>query len=192
MQYKKSERAGFALGVFPGNLLPPESFNASFKRPRRIQPVSLGTSHQGTRGTDPPHHSSPTTTNIMSHDHLLHTPITEPIDPQLVAEITSHPPWVSIPGTFNTRDLGGSVKPGFIFRSGTLENVREEGLERIRELGIGVVVDLRSGRERREDPEIEFGEGVEGVWFEEGEGEGEKRGETSVSCSEVLMARMGY
>jgi protein-tyrosine phosphatase len=127
----------------------------------------------------------------MSHDHLLHTPITNPIDPQLVAEITSHPPWVSIPGTFNSRDLGGSVKPGFIYRSGTLENVRDEGLERMRELRIGVVVDLRSGRERARDPESEIWRAFEGIWFEEGEGEGEKRGETSVSCLEVLMARMG-
>lgn len=90
----------------------------------------------------------------MAEQNLLHLPIAERIDPQLVADITSRPPWVKIPGTFNARDLGGKIKPGYVFRSGTLENVKEEGLNAMRELGIGVVFDLRSGLERRVNPEV--------------------------------------
>lgn len=118
---------------------------------------------------------TPTTT-------LLFTPITEPILPDLVAEILSHSPWVDIPGTFNSRTLSGNVRKNYIFRSGTLENVREEGLERIKELGVSVVVDLRSGRERVESPEVEFGVGVRGIWCgEQEQRKGVGKGEETVS-----------
>lgn len=117
----------------------------------------------------------------MATPTLLHTPIAETIDPAIIAEITAQYPWIIIPGTFNARDIAGKVKNGYIFRSGTLENVSQEGLDTMRELGIGVVFDLRSEKERVESPEVGFGDGggIKGVWFEEqeeqvGDGEVEK------------------
>lgn len=113
-------------------------------------------------------------------EHILRTPIAESIDAQLVSEITSQSPWVNIPGTFNARDLGGNIRPGFIFRSGTLESVGVEGLATLKDLGIGTVFDLRSETERIKNPEVVLGEDIEGVWTQDKEVEIE-RGSITVS-----------
>ncbi|MFN2123336.1 MAG: tyrosine-protein phosphatase [Candidatus Promineifilaceae bacterium] len=54
----------------------------------------------------------------------------------------------------NFRDLGGfetadgwCVKPGLMYRSGELSNLTEEDLQRLQELGIKTIVDLRSENE---------------------------------------------
>ncbi|PFH51324.1 hypothetical protein AMATHDRAFT_142937 [Amanita thiersii Skay4041] len=80
----------------------------------------------------------------------------EPLDSAYVADVLSKPPFVTIPGVINVRDLGslpsvdypGKItRPGFIFRSAELSNIAEEGEARLRELGITTVFDLRSDTE---------------------------------------------
>lgn len=59
----------------------------------------------------------------------------EPLDPVLVRERLSKPPFVSIPGVDNVRDLGayptkypGMVtKPNILYRAGEISNITEEG-----------------------------------------------------------------
>jgi len=113
---------------------------------------------------------SVTTPSLLS---LALTDVTHKIPDSLLYPALSSPPFVYIPGTFNTRDLGllpvpegtPSLRPGIIYRSGSLEGLHEkpEGKEAIRKLGIKTIFDLRSVREHgdRPDPEIE---GVVGVW----------------------------
>ncbi|KZT05648.1 uncharacterized protein LAESUDRAFT_726936 [Laetiporus sulphureus 93-53] len=83
---------------------------------------------------------------------------TDPLDPEYVNERLSKPPFVSIPGVVNIRDLGsypsttypGRVtRPRLLYRSAEISNITEEGKARLKELGITKVFDLRS------DPEIE-------------------------------------
>ncbi|KAJ4479210.1 protein-tyrosine phosphatase-like protein [Lentinula aciculospora] len=80
----------------------------------------------------------------------------EPLDPSYVEEILSRPPFVSIEGVINVRDLGGypsitypgkSTKPGFIYRSAEVAGITNEGKEQVRRLGIKKVFDLRSDTE---------------------------------------------
>jgi protein-tyrosine phosphatase len=60
---------------------------------------------------------------------------------------------IDIPGTHNFRSTGGypaargRTRDGWLYRSDALNMVPPEGLERIAELGIKLVVDLRSGIE---------------------------------------------
>ncbi|KAG5654585.1 hypothetical protein H0H81_011560 [Sphagnurus paluster] len=79
-----------------------------------------------------------------------------PLDPAYVANILSHPPFVTIDGVINVRDLGsypsetspGSVtRPRFLFRSAELSSITVEGQEKLRALGITKVFDLRSDTE---------------------------------------------
>lgn len=113
-----------------------------------------------------------TTSSLLS---LALTDVNEPIPDSLLYPALSSPPFVYIPGTFNTRDLGllpvppgtPSLRPGLIYRSGSLSGLHEkpEGKAVIQKLGIKTIFDLRSvGERRREaDPEVE---GVVGVWVE--------------------------
>ncbi|KAF8639798.1 hypothetical protein AX17_001057 [Amanita inopinata Kibby_2008] len=80
----------------------------------------------------------------------------EPLDPSYVAEVLSRPPFVTIQGVINIRDLGsipsatypGKItKPKFIFRSAELSGTTEQGKTQLRELGITTVFDLRSDTE---------------------------------------------
>ncbi|KAJ3856401.1 protein-tyrosine phosphatase-like protein [Lentinula lateritia] len=80
----------------------------------------------------------------------------EPLDPSYVQEVLSRPPFTSIPGVINVRDLGGypsmthpgkSTKPGFIYRSAEVASITDEGKEQVRRLGIKKVFDLRSDTE---------------------------------------------
>ncbi|KAI0080790.1 hypothetical protein K474DRAFT_1636729 [Panus rudis PR-1116 ss-1] len=79
----------------------------------------------------------------------------EPLDPVYVNERLSKPPFVSIPGVVNVRDLGSYqtdkpgfiTKPGYAFRSGEISSITDEGKARFRELGITTVYDLRSDTE---------------------------------------------
>ncbi|TFY78009.1 hypothetical protein EWM64_g6003 [Hericium alpestre] len=60
---------------------------------------------------------------------------TEDLDPKYVAQIISGPPFVTIPGVHNVRDLGsyrtaipGQVtRPGYMFRSGEISSITDEG-----------------------------------------------------------------
>jgi hypothetical protein len=95
----------------------------------------------------------------------------EPLDSAYVADVLSKPPFVTISGVINARDLGNypsslypgkRTRPRLLYRSGELGGVTDEGLgchsnsvfwilksiigkEDIRRLGISTVFDLRSG-----------------------------------------------
>jgi len=100
----------------------------------------------------------------------------EALDPAYVADMLSKPPFVSIPGVSNVRDLGSYpsttpnviTKPGYAYRAAEISSITEEGVqmnsrekhprtmlktsfvgaERMRALRITTVFDLRS------DPEM--------------------------------------
>ncbi|KAI0057609.1 hypothetical protein BV25DRAFT_1831060 [Artomyces pyxidatus] len=77
----------------------------------------------------------------------------DPLDPVYVSQILSNPPFVTISGASNVRDLGlhpgtrSHVRPGYIYRSGELSGVTPQGQKDIRELGITTIFDLRSDTE---------------------------------------------
>lgn len=61
----------------------------------------------------------------------------EPLDPEYVRQRLTEPPFVTVPGVVNIRDLlgaystshpGMTTKPGFLFRSGEISAVTEEGV----------------------------------------------------------------
>jgi len=61
----------------------------------------------------------------------------EPLDPAYVADILSRPPFVTISGVTNVRDLGSyrsithpgkMVKPRLLFRSAEVSSITEEGV----------------------------------------------------------------
>jgi protein tyrosine/serine phosphatase len=72
-------------------------------------------------------------------------------------------------GTFNLRDVGGlpaadglSVRPGSLFRSGDLGRLTSAGAERLRALGVALVVDLRTTAEIERRGRYPFeGHGIE-------------------------------
>ncbi|KAF2213305.1 hypothetical protein CERZMDRAFT_96964 [Cercospora zeae-maydis SCOH1-5] len=60
-------------------------------------------------------------------ENVLATPIAQAIDPDIVKEIVSGPPFVHIPGKFNARDIGNDrtfgVRSGFIWHIGERRRV---------------------------------------------------------------------
>lgn len=79
----------------------------------------------------------------------------DPLDPEYVAKRLSEPPFITVAGICNLRDLGsyptkypGMVtKPRFIFRSAEISSITEEGMAQLRQFGITRVFDLRSDTE---------------------------------------------
>lgn len=60
----------------------------------------------------------------------------EPLDAAYVADVLSHPPFVTISGVINVRDLGsypstsypGKItRPGLVYRSAELSGITDEG-----------------------------------------------------------------
>jgi hypothetical protein len=54
----------------------------------------------------------------------------EPLDPEYVAEVLSRPPFVTISGVHNVRDIaapGSLVKPNLVFRGAEVSSITEEG-----------------------------------------------------------------
>lgn len=125
---------------------------------------------------------------------LAETDVRDPIPAKVLLAALQTPPFVVVPGTFNTRDLGlllppppegeargrdgevpatsGRIRPGFIFRTGGLEALARsaDGQATLRDtLRVRRIFDLRSRDEhsRAPDPAIE---GVEDVWLGDGVG----------------------
>lgn len=80
----------------------------------------------------------------------------DPLDPVFVNERLSKPPFVSIAGVFNVRDLGSypsttspgyMTKPSLIFRAAEVSSITEEGIAQLRALGVKKVYDMRSDTE---------------------------------------------
>ena len=99
-----------------------------------------------------------------------------PLPPTSLATIYTTPPFVPIPDTFNTRDLGllpnSPIRPGLVYRTGGfLAGISPAGAAAIAtDLRIKKVFDLRSAREHERQPDPEVGQGVEMVWVRPGEG----------------------
>lgn len=71
---------------------------------------------------------------------------------------------LDVPNVRNFRDAGiSSLKTGLLFRSGSLNRLTDAGVERIRELGIRTVIDLRSGAENNVWPGQKHG--LEVTWI---------------------------
>lgn len=54
----------------------------------------------------------------------------EPLDPKYVSEVLSRPPFVTISGVHNVRDIAGPgspIKPNFVFRGAEVSGITEEG-----------------------------------------------------------------
>lgn len=114
---------------------------------------------------------------------LAETDVRDPIPAKVLLTALQTPPFVVVPGTFNTRDLGlllgeeegaagPRIRPGFIFRTGGLEALARsrDGQAVLRDtLRVRRIFDLRSREEheRAPDPAVE---GVEGVWLGDGVG----------------------
>ena len=128
-------------------------------------------------------------------ESLVKTPISDLINPEVVKNILSNPPFVFVDGVVNTRDLGGLaiasppterllelsksgntlvVRSGKLFRSAELNAIRPDGVSTLKKLNVGTVFDLRSLSEVREYaglPQIESPDPREGlpVFLEEPE-----------------------
>lgn len=69
------------------------------------------------------------------------------------------PQIIKIPGVHNFRDIGGysglrgTIAPGRFFRSAALNRLEPPGLGRLESLGVGCVIDLRSTREAKMQPD---------------------------------------
>ncbi|EKM79889.1 hypothetical protein AGABI1DRAFT_113143 [Agaricus bisporus var. burnettii JB137-S8] len=77
----------------------------------------------------------------------------EPLDPVYVADVLSKPPFITIPGVINVRDLGcypsttfpGKItRPRHLYRSAEIAGVSPEGKILFKQLNITRVFDLRS------------------------------------------------
>ncbi|KAH8204693.1 hypothetical protein TruAng_001168 [Truncatella angustata] len=83
--------------------------------------------------------------------------------------VLSSPPFTWVDGTFNTRDLGlipGSpIRAQFVFRSGSLAHVTDQGMKAIEGLGVKRIFDLRSPEERTHAPDPEI-PGIENTWIQ--------------------------
>ncbi|TFK55621.1 hypothetical protein OE88DRAFT_1692127 [Heliocybe sulcata] len=78
----------------------------------------------------------------------------EPLDPAYVAERLSQPPFIVCSGVYNVRDIGGCptqygipVRRGFVYRSGEVSGITDEGRKQLKYLGVTTVYDLRSDTE---------------------------------------------
>lgn len=123
---------------------------------------------------------------------LAETNVRDPIPASALLTALQTPPFVFVPGTFNTRDLGllvsdedgdadgdghvtrgsarGRIRPGFIFRTGGLEALARsaDGQTVLRDtLGVKRIFDLRSREEHTKIPDPVV-EGIEGVWLGNG------------------------
>jgi len=80
----------------------------------------------------------------------------EPLDEDYVRTRLGQPPFVTIDGVLNVRDLGPYptanpslvTKPSLMYRSGEISGISEEGKSQLKSLGITHIFDLRS------DPEM--------------------------------------
>ena len=75
--------------------------------------------------------------HVMLAKELNHTKDLEPLDPEYVSERLSKPPFVTVPGVFNIRDLGcypssrhsGMItRPRLLYRSAEISSITDEGM----------------------------------------------------------------
>lgn len=102
---------------------------------------------------------------------------------------------IPVPGTFNFRDVGGLparngvVREGVLFRSDGLHRLGEAGKAELRELGVGIVIDLRDENEAERMPDDLDGLEVEVLRLPVFEGSGASQGMAGISL-EALYERI--
>lgn len=102
---------------------------------------------------------------------------------------------IPVPGTYNFRDVGGvpardgTVREGVLFRSDGLHRLGEEGRSALRELGVGIVIDLRDEREAEAMPDDLDGLDVEVLRLPVFEGSGASQGAGGITL-EALYERI--
>ncbi|KAJ5905903.1 uncharacterized protein N7473_002819 [Penicillium subrubescens] len=100
------------------------------------------------------------------HD-LLNTGLITPIPDSTVSKIISLPPFISVPGVSNFRDLSyeNNLRPGYVYRSANLSDITEEGKVMFAvDLGITTIFDLRNEGERAKAPPPQI-EGIDMIWM---------------------------
>lgn len=122
---------------------------------------------------------------------LAWTDVVNPLPKEQLYAAIQTPPFIYIPGTFNTRDVGlipggnPGVRPGYVFRTGALSSLTPEGKQLLASKGIKKIFDLRSLDEHSKEPDPADIPGVDVMWtppkearahadlspFVEGEGE---------------------
>ncbi|MRG58852.1 protein-tyrosine-phosphatase [Agromyces sp. CFH 90414] len=102
---------------------------------------------------------------------------------------------IPVPGTYNFRDVGGvptaigRVRDGVLYRSDGLHRLGEAGRAELRDLGVGVVIDLRDENEARIMPDDLEGLDVEVLRLPVFEGSGASQGAAGITL-EALYARI--
>ncbi|WP_022890541.1 tyrosine-protein phosphatase [Agromyces italicus] len=102
---------------------------------------------------------------------------------------------IPVPGTFNFRDVGGLparngvVRDGVLYRSDGLYRLGDAGKSELRELGVGIVIDLRDDNEAQMMPDDLDGLEVEVLRLPVFEGSGASQGAAGISL-EALYERI--
>lgn len=100
-----------------------------------------------------------------------------PLPAEQLKSTLLNPPFIYVPGTFNTRDLGlvpspagpSNFRTGYAYRSGALVGIGNDGKALLaQKLGVKKIFDLRSIREHAQGPDPVI-EGIENVWKETAE-----------------------
>lgn len=104
-----------------------------------------------------------------SLSELVNTDIRALIPTPIVEQVLCKEPFTAVPGVINIRDLGVYASPfigrGVAYRCGALGQVTDEGKTILtKDLGIKLILNLRSGTETSKDPEPDI-ESVKSLWL---------------------------
>lgn len=103
--------------------------------------------------------------------------VMQPLPGDVLMSTLTSSPFIYVPGTFNTRDMGlvpsasgaSSFRKGYAYRSGALTGLTDDGKALVAgKLGVKKIFDLRSAREHAQGPDPAI-EGVQNVWRESAE-----------------------
>jgi hypothetical protein len=106
-------------------------------------------------------------TTIPDLNALVQTPIGTPLPTDILSEILSHSPFISLPKVLNLRTISHPpfFQPNLIFRSGTLSHLPLSSLLTLKNTyNITTIFDLRTQAERLRYPALRI-EGVEIFWI---------------------------
>lgn len=107
--------------------------------------------------------------SVSDVDEICRTDVFTVIPEHIVARFVTKPPFVTVPGLFNLRDVANPlaepyIRRNFIFRSAMLGFIADEGKTQLgSELGIKTIFDLRTAPERVKTPSPEI-PGVDTRW----------------------------